>query len=61
MSNKIDGWKAVWCYGEVMWEFWDEGLFILRCSRGGRDEIIKEASLPLKLVSEDIEGLLTTI
>lgn len=61
MPNNLDGWKAVWSCGEVMWKFWDEGMFILRCSRSGRDEILKSSRLPLKLISNDVEGLLTTI
>lgn len=55
----LDGWKAVYYSGMVYYEFYDEGVFILRCTRFTRDKILTESGLPLKLIDSEIEGILT--
>ena len=54
-----DGWQQVYCAGEIYFEFFDDGEFIIRCTRTFRDEIIKKSGLPLKLINTEIEGILT--
>lgn len=59
INTPLDGWKQVYCAGEIYFELFDDGEFIIRCTRKFRDEILRKSKLPLKLINSDIEGLLT--
>jgi len=54
-----DGWVQVLSSGSFYWDFYDEGIFILRCTRDARDAILSKSGLPLKLISSEITGVLT--
>ena len=55
----LDGWKQVFTSGTVYYEFWDEGVFVIRCTMQARDNILELASLPLKRIDSGITGILT--
>ena len=55
----LDGWKMVWTTGTIYYEFWDDGEFIIRCTRQARDNILNKSELPLKSIDSEIEGILT--
>lgn len=55
----LDGWKPVFAYGCIRWEFYDEGEFIIMCTQAFRDELLAKSGLQLKIITNDIEGLLT--
>jgi hypothetical protein len=54
-----DGWLQVLSSGNFYWDFYDDGQFILRCTRDARDAILSESHLPLKLINSEIIGILT--
>ena len=53
IPNVLDGWKTVYIAGTTYWKMYDCGEFILRCTRLGRDKILAESSLPLKLIDSE--------
>lgn len=59
-TNKVlDGWRRVWMAGEIYWEFYDYGEFVIRCTLSARDKILQRSGLPLKLIDSEIQGLIT--
>lgn len=61
MSNRgLDGWKPVFTCGEIYWEFYDDGDFLIRCTMAFRDKLLSKSKLPLKIITIDVDGLLTT-
>lgn len=54
-----DGWYRVYVSGEIYWEWWDCGKFIIRCTMGVRDKILQESGLSLKLIDHEVRGILT--
>lgn len=60
-NRALDGWRAVYTCGTTYWEMWDEGVFIIRCTRKARDNILEWSGLPLKLITSEITGLITDL
>lgn len=57
--SNLDGWLQVFYGGEIYYELYDDGMFVIRCTRAFRDKILAKSRLPLKLIDSGIEGLIT--
>jgi hypothetical protein len=60
-TNNLDGWRRVWVYGGFYWEFYDDGVYVIRCTLSARDGILQMSGLSLKIIEGEIVGLLTEI
>jgi len=50
LDESVDGWVAVHMCGTTLYELWDNGEFVIRCTKTFRDNILKASNLPLKMV-----------
>jgi hypothetical protein len=60
-TNNLDGWRKVWVSGGVYWEFYDDGVYVIRCTTQARDMILQMSRLSLKIIEGEVIGLLTEI
>jgi hypothetical protein len=56
---QLDGWRRIYVSGEIYWEWYDCGRFVIRCTLSTRDRILEKSGLLLKIIDSEIVGILT--